>query len=252
MRSFDCIKIYNSLTPWLHKNLLVSCDSFLLQLGSNLRVCHNGLQRFLGSRHFEVASAVREETSEFTQIEANDRALSAKVWGVASLVVLEECYLLFDELKVFRNIEVDKCRLPEFFSMHCAPRVLVLWNLLFPFFKRTEFLVVSIEKFEESIKAVSDVFIHPGSVLKLDHKVECVNHAQVIKTLFVLFKVLKEHAHDPHDLLFVVVIEDLLNVLNDVESVVSEIHKWEFVVGQNPAHSNHVVSNLVILNALNS
>lgn len=128
-----------------------------------------------------------EETSKFTQIEANNCALGTNVWGIVALVFLQESNFFFDELKVFGNIEVDKCSLPELFCVHSAPRVLILRYLLLPLFEWTKFLVVSIEEFKEPIKAVSDIFVNPGSVLELDDEVESVDHAQVVETLFVFF-----------------------------------------------------------------
>ena len=72
----------------------------------------------------------------------------------------------------------------------------------------------------------------------------------MLKAEFIVFQVEEEHANDSHDLLFVEEVKDLGDILDDVETEVSESIHGELVVRQDPQSAANIVGDLSILEAL--
>jgi len=66
----------------------------------------------------------------------------------------------------------------------------------------------------------------------------------VLEAALVSLQVVEEHADNANDFLLIEVIQDFGNGLNDAELVVSKAVHGEWMIGNNPKSSNHVVSNL--------
>jgi len=127
-------------------------------------------------------------------------------------------------------MEVDKVSLPELFSMDRRPAELALLNLTTPLVEGTEFFVVGVEENEQLLEKVLDILVNPGSVLELDNNVESVDHGQVLKANSAIFQVIEKHTDDSNNLLFVEVVEDLANELNDHKSEVLEALESKMMV----------------------
>jgi len=127
-------------------------------------------------------------------------------------------------------MEVDKVGLPELLSMDRRPAELALLNLTTPLVEGTEFFVVGVEENEQLLEKVLDILVNPGSVLELDNNVESVDHGQVLKANSAIFQVIEKHTDDSNNLLFVEVVEDLANELNDHKSEVLEALESKMMV----------------------
>lgn len=102
------------------------------------------------------------------------------------------------------------------------------------------------------ISATTNDFINPNSVIQLVHNVKGIDHREEVHAVLVFHDVFEEHTDNAHNLLLVVVIKHLSNMFDNVEVVVSEPLNTKVVVGQDPDGADHIVSNLVVPQALPS
>ena len=65
-----------------------------------------------------------------------------------------------------------------------------------------------------------------------------------------ILQIIKKHEHDPCDLFFAVIVHDLSHLLDNVKCVVLEVLVGERVIAEDPEHAEHVVGDLVGLEAL--
>jgi len=155
-----------------------------------------------------------------------------------------------DASKVVVVVEVDELSLPELLGVHWGPGELLPSDLCLPLVERGELLVVLVKVLEESLENGINLLVDPRSVLQFHDKVECVDHGEVLEGERVVFQVIEHHADDAHNLLFVEVIEDFGDVLDDAELEVSEVLHGGIEGSQDPEAAAHVVGDLTVLNAL--
>ena len=119
----------------MHEHLLIGSDSFLLELGTRACIAHEISQICLCVSLIEEIFAAREESSEFTQIEACDGLAL-----VHNLLIHIPVGLFFkdidqdvDAFQVIGVVEHDERCLPEFLCVNRRPGETTSLHLLLPF-----------------------------------------------------------------------------------------------------------------------
>ena len=108
------------VAPRFHEDLLVSCDSFFLQIGVYLWIPHNDCKLLLCAVDFEELSPRGEISGELAQIEASHSFTGVKIVVVLIRLGLrpQEVDLLFNQFQIVRLVKVDEGCLPELLRMH--------------------------------------------------------------------------------------------------------------------------------------
>lgn len=119
-------------------------------------------------------------------------------------------------LQVVSLVEMHKSCLPELFCVHRRPGKLTFLDLFLPAFKCAELMVVLVKVSEQFFKHCADVFVNPGTVLKLHNNFKTIDHGEALHAVVVSFKVQEKHADDTHNFLFVKEIENFGYVFNNV------------------------------------
>ena len=83
-------------------------------------------------------------------------------------------------------------------------------------------MVILVKVLEKLFKKFVNLFINPGSILKLDHEIKSINHGQMFKAELIFFQIVKHHADDTHNLFLVEVIENFRDMLNNVKLEIGE------------------------------
>jgi len=160
----------------------------------------------------------------------------------------QELDFLFNQFQVLRvDIEAVSVIAPELLIVHSGPLEVLLVDLLLPLFEAAELLVALFKSGFELLEHFEDLFVNPDAILQLHHDCHRINHRQLVHAFLIVHQALEEHEGDADDLLFVVVIEDFADILEDHQLEVPEVLQREVVEGNNPEDGERVVRKLVLL-----
>ena len=239
--SLVCLELVAA--PGVHEQLLVAGDGLLLEFGSGAWDLHELDDADLDVHGVQVLSAEGEEPGELSQVEARN--------SLDSVVgVFEQLNQHLDQVEVLLLVEEEEVLLPKLLGVDGSPAEGLLVDLLAELVDGGEHLVVLVEVGEQLLKQLLDLRVNPVSVLQLSDDLDGIDVGHDLEAFIVLLDVVEEQQDDSHDLLLAEVVQHLRHSLEDLQSAVFEAAAAEGVEGDDPESVDHVVGNLVVLDAL--
>ena len=104
--------------------------------------------------------------------------------------MLEKSHKHIDEVEIVLVVEGNKVLLPKLLSVNWTPSEMTLVDFFFELINRAEHLAVLIQVQEQLVKQISNVFVNPVSILKLNDQVDQVDVGHDLKTVLVLLELL--------------------------------------------------------------